>query len=78
MIDSNPVLWDIDLTPLLDVPVVIETEDGGRRNTIITGVAFHKIQFGELICPLPDRLILENDLNDFINVSVVKSVRRKQ
>lgn len=64
-INRNPVKWDLDLTAILDRPVEIETPDGGRRRTTITKVIFLEVELGELICPLPQRLILD-DANDWI------------
>jgi hypothetical protein len=73
-IERNPVIWDLDLTPILDTPVTIVTEEGGRRHTTITDVVFKDIQLGDLICPVPKRFILEGDANDFIEVAVIESV----
>lgn len=77
-IEREPVAWDIDLTPLIDVPVVIETEDGGRRKTVITDVVTQDIQLGDMICPLPRRLIMEDDENDWMDIHVLKSVVRAE
>lgn len=66
MINRNPIRWDLDLTPILDKPVEIETPDGGIRRTTITDVVFLDVELGDLICPLPQKLVLENDSNDWI------------
>lgn len=76
MIDRNPALWDIDLSPFCDVPVVIETDEGGRRDTVIKKIECKTIAIGDLDCPLPRRLVLDDD-NDWISIEVVRSIRKK-
>lgn len=66
-INRNPVQWDLDLTQILDKPVEIETPDGGVRRTTITDVTFLNVELDDLICPLPQRMILEDDSNDWIS-----------
>ena len=76
-IDKDPVSWDLDISPLIGVPVVIETEDGMYRNTIITALKCKDVDLGGMLCPLPERFILENNESDFIDLRVIKSVKKK-
>jgi hypothetical protein len=72
-IERNPVSWDLDMTPILDTPVIVETEDGGQRRTVIRHVEFLDIQLGELMCPLPKRIYMDDDA-DWIEVTNIKSI----
>jgi hypothetical protein len=75
-INRNPVRWDLDLSPLVNVPVLVETVDGGARRGLITKVDFREVELDGLMCPIPDRLVMDSDANDWIGVDVVHRVSK--
>ncbi len=75
-IDKNPIQWDLDLTPIIDVPVTIHTLDGGRRETVITAVEYLDVEMAGMICPIPQRFVLEGDSSDWVAMENIERVER--
>lgn len=71
----RPLIWQIDFTKFMNVPVAIETNDGHvRPRTVITAVRWATVKFDTDEVQYPEELIFEND--DSIPFKDMRTIRR--